>query len=395
MRKHVLFIVENQPIPYDRRVWYEALVLREEGYDVSIISPKGKGFTRSSEKMRGINVYRHPMPFEATGKLGFFVEYANALFWEILLSVRIFLREPFQIIHGSNPPDHVFLVALLFRVLGVSYVFDHHDITPENYLAKFSNKTFLYKILCLMEKLTFRTAKVVISTNESYKRIALERGGKTKDQVFVVRNGPNLSEIISVPPSKDLKNGFDYLVAYVGIIGNQECVDVLLRAVRYIVFDRAIRNIKFVIIGTGPHWGEMVKLSEEMELEKYVLFTGFVPFREFYEILSTADICVNPEYKNPFTDKSTMMKIMDYMGVGKPIVQFDTIEGRVTAGDSAIYVSENDDIAYAEVIIGLLEDPDKRERMGAIGKKRIQELLNWDKQKENLKKAYEFLEGYA
>ena len=394
MRKHVLFIVENQPVPYDRRVWYEALALKERGYNVSILSPKGKGLTRSFEKLEGINVYRHPMPFEATGKLGFLVEYANALFWEMSLSLRIFMREPFQIIHGSNPPDHVFLVALLFRVFKVKYVFDHHDLTPENFLAKFSKKTFLYKILCLMEGLTFWTAKIVISTNESYKKIATSRGGKTKDEVFVVRNGPKLSEIIEAPPNKDLKNGFDYLVAYVGVIGNQECVDALLRAVRYLVYGKGITRIKFVIIGAGPHWAEMVNLSKEMGLQDYVFFTGFVPFQEFYEILSTADICVNPEYKNPFTDKSTMMKIMDYMAMGKPIVQFDTVEGRVTAGDSAIYVNENDDSAFAESIIGLLEDPDKREKMGAIGKKRIHELLHWDRQKKNLEKAYQSLEEH-
>jgi glycosyltransferase involved in cell wall biosynthesis len=243
-----------------------------------------------------------------------------------------------------------------------------------------------------MEKLTFKTSNIVISTNESYKKIAIHRGGKNKDEVFVVRNGPDLSQVIFMPPNRELKNGFDYLVAYVGVIGNQECVDALLRAVEYIVFNKKITNIKFVIIGTGPHWQELVKLSEKMQLQKYAVFTGFIPVEEYYEILATADICVNPEYNNSFTDKSTMMKIMDYMVMGKPIVQFATTEGRVTAAESAVYVEENNDVAFAEAVIALLNDPEKRRRMADIGKKRIFDLLNWDKQKENLRKAYEYLE---
>jgi glycosyltransferase involved in cell wall biosynthesis len=257
----------------------------------------------------------------------------------------------------------------------------------------------MYRLLLMMEKLTFKTADIVISTNESYKKIAIERGKKRSGEVFVVRNGPGLSKIrpgfsksIFAPPNNELKRGFDHLVAYLGNIGNQEGIDILLRAVADIVSGKGINNIKFIIIGTGPNWKKMVKSSEDMGLAKYVTFTGFIPYEEVYVILATADLCVNPEHKNSFTDKSTMVKIMDYMVFGKPIVQFDTTESRVTAGGSSIYIENNNEIAFAEAILSLLNDPGKRREMGQIGKRRIFEKLNWDKQKLNLRAAYQYLE---
>jgi glycosyltransferase involved in cell wall biosynthesis len=391
-RKHILFIVENNSVPKDIRVWSEALTAKECGYEVTVISPKGRKSTLKYEKMDGIDIYRHPMPVEAAGKFGFVFEYLNAFFWELLLSVCIFVKKPFQIIHSANPPDHIFLIALLFKIFGTNYVFDHHDISPENYLAKFGRKDIFYKILLLMEKLTFKTADIVISTNESYKKIAIGRGNKQKDDVFVVRNGPDLSRVIFMPPNDELKDGFDHLVAYVGVIGKEESIDNLLSSVDYIVNGKGIQNIKFVIVGTGTCWEEMVDLSLKMGLSRYVCFTGYIPYKEFYEILSTADVCVNPEFANAFTDKSTMVKIMDYMVFGKPIVQFDVTEGRVTAGESAIYVEKNDVIEFAEAIIDLLNDSEKRRKIGEIGRKRIIEKLNWENQRLNLERAYKYLE---
>ena len=392
MGKHVLFISENESVPGDLRVWSEARALRDRGYEVSVISPKGGDENKAFELIEGIRVYRHPMPIEAESKVGFLVEYLNALIWEGIITIRIFFSKPFQIIHGGNPPDLIFLVALMYKLFGVKYVFDHHDIVPENYLAKFGKRDFFYWILCLLEKLTFSTADIVISTNNSYKHIAVARGKKRESEVFVVRNGPDLSRIAFVPPNEKLKDGFDYMVAYVGVIGSQEGIDVLLEAVKYIVYGRGIHNIKFIIVGKGPHWRKMSELSKKMKLEKFVTFTGFIPYIQLYEVLATADVCVNPEHRNSFTDKSTMMKIMDYMVFGKPIVQFDTKEGRVTAGDCAIYVRENDTYEFADAIVSLLNNPRKREKMGEIGKKRMFESLNWDRQEVNLQTAYEYLE---
>ena len=392
MKKHILFIIENYVVPFDVRVWSEALFAKEIGFDVTVISPRNERAKGRYEVIDGIEIYRHPMPIEAHGKFGFIFEYLNALFWEFLLSIRIFIKKPFQIIHGANPPDHIFLIALFYKLFGTKYIFDHHDLSPENYLAKFDKKDFLYKALLLMEKMTFKTANIVISTNESYKKIAQKRGGKKKNEVFVVRNGPRLSRYTFLPPNEKLKDGSDYLVAYLGFIGKQEGMDHLLRSVHYLVYKKNIKNIKFIVIGTGTIWQEMVDLSKKMGLSKYIQFTGFIPFKNLCEILSTADVCVNPEFRNEFTDKSTMIKIMDYMVFGKPIVQHETTEGRVTAGDSAKYVQNNDEVDFAESIIELLNDPEQRRRMGEIGKKRIKEKLNWNLQKTNLKRAYMYLE---
>lgn len=391
-RKHILFIVENNPVPTDIRVWAEAQTAKEFGYEVSVISPKGRNACSEYDNIGGIDIYRHQMPIEAAGKLGFVLEYLNAFLWEFLLSVRIFFKKPFQIIHAANPPDHIFLIAFCFKLFGVKFVFDHHDLSPENYLVKFRRKDIVYKILRIMEKLTFKIAEIVISTNESYKQIAMARGNKRNKDVFVVRNGPDLSRIMFKPPNSLLKKGFDYLVVYVGLIGREEGIENLLNSVDYIVNERRIQNIKFMIVGTGTCWEEMVDLSRKMGLSFYVSFTGYVPYSEFYEILSTADVCVNPEFSNAFTNKSTMLKIMDYMVFGKPIVQFDVYEGRVTAGDSSIYVKKNDEILFAEEILRLLDNQHTRKKMGEIGKKRIFENLCWDKQKIKLKEAYEYLD---
>ena len=389
VKKHILFILENNPFPQDVRVRNEALAAIEFGYDVSVICPKNKKTQGKYENLEGIDVYRHNMPLEADSKFGFLFEYANALLWEIYLSFKIFFRQRFHIIHSANPPDHVFIIALFFKIFGVRYIFDHHDICPENYLAKFQRKDLLYKLLIIMEKMTFMTADAVVSTNESYKRIAITRGKKDSNQVFVVRNGPNLNKVIFKKANNIWKEGFDFLVVYIGNIGNQEGIENLLEAVRYIVYDVNIRNIKFIVIGKGPHLENLKVEAEKMQISEYAHFTGYIPYEDFYEILATADIGVNPEHRNKFTDQSTMLKIMDYMTFGKPTVMFETTEGKVSAGESALYLSQNDNVQFAESIVELLNDKERRTRMGEIARKRITEKLNWDIQKQNLKKAYE------
>ncbi len=389
--KHVLFIVENASVPRDVRVWSEARAAKSFGYKVSVVCPKFSDEEPSLETIEGIEIHRHWRPVVADGKSGFFIEYGNALFWEFLFSLFVFVKKPFRLIHSANPPDNIFLIALFYRMFGVKFIFDQHDLCPEVYLAKFGRKDMIHRILALFEKWTFRVSDIVISTNESYKKVAVERGKKNERQIFVVRNGPDLAKIAFPEPNKALKNGFDHLVVYVGVIGAQESVDVLLRAARHIVYGKGVENIKFVLVGKGPRLEKMVALSKEMGLEKYVTFTGYVPYGEFYEILASADLCVNPELKNAFTDKSTMLKIMDYMTFGKPIVQFETREGRVTAGNAAVYVENNDEIEFAEKIVEVAQDRERRIVMGKNGKRRIEEKLNWEKQKSSLSKAYEYM----
>ena len=392
-KKHILFIVENNRFPEDIRVLNEAKAAREYGFEVSVISPgrpKEKG--NKFEVVDRITVYRHPNPLEGKSKFGLLFEYINAIFWEAFLSIKIYIKETFQIIHAANPPDHLFILAFFFKIFGVKYIFDHHDICPENYLSKFKKMDILYRCLRLFERWTFKTADIVISTNESYKKIALERGGKDSRDVFVVRNGPDLSQVTYMPPNSKWKKGFDYLVGYVGSIGNQEDIDKLIHSVDYLVHKKGIKNIKFIIVGTGTNWRNMVDLSKRLSLTEYIQFTGFVSYEDFYEIIATTDVCVNPEFRNSFTDKSTMIKIMDYMVFGKRIVQYYTIEGEFTAGDGALYVEKNDEVEFAETLLHLLSNKQKREQMGKISKKRIDNLLNWEHQKANLKNAYRYLE---
>lgn len=391
-KKHILFIVENNPVPHDIRVWNEAIAAKGFGYDVTIICPRSIKSPLKFEIFDNISIYRHYIPFEGDGKFSLIFEYLNALFWEFILSLFVFIKRPFHFIHAANPPDHIFMIAAFFKIFSVKFIFDHHDLTPENYLAKFHNEDLFYKISLYMEKISFIIADLVITTNESYKKIALTRGKKNNEEVYVVRNGPDLSRIPQISPDDKWKSNFKYLVAYVGNIGSQENLDVLLKIVEYIVFKKKVDSIKYIIIGTGPHLEQMIQLCSSMKLDQYVTFTGYIPYKDFYEILATADLGINPELSNEFTDKSTMLKIMDYMTFRKPIVQFETIEGKVTAGEAGFYVKENSIAHFGDAIINLLNDPENRKRMGEIGRKRIEEHLNWNVQKESLKAAYQYLE---
>jgi glycosyltransferase involved in cell wall biosynthesis len=386
--RHVLFIVENNTVPFDRRVWAEARAARSFGYDVSVICPFDRNRSDVRDFVDGIRIYRHPRPVEGSKTWATLLEYVNAFFWESLYSLRIYLARPFAVIHAANPPDHVFLIALAYRLAGVKFIFDHHDLTPETYVAKYGTKGLIHRILLWMERRSFQSADLVISTNESYKKIATGRGGKSEEDVAVVRNGPDLQAIPEVGPDPGLREGFRHLVGYVGIIGQQEGIENLLEAASHIVRVKNRRDIKFAVVGTGPHLKNVIQQANAMALGRYFQFFGYVPDDRLYKILATSDICVNPEFRNEFTERSTMIKVMEYMCFGKAIVQFRTIESEYSAGDAAIHVPDNDVFQFAEAILALLDDPARRERMGRIGRERVERLLSWQIQKKNLERAY-------
>lgn len=385
----VLMIVENLPVPFDRRVWQEANTLRDAGFQVNIICPTGKGFEKRYERISDIGVYRFALPFEANSGAGYLIEYGVALAMQFFLSLKIFAKEGIDIVHACNPPDTIFLIGLFYKLFRKKFVFDHHDINPELYEAKFGKKGFTYRMLLLMERLTFRTADVSIATNESYKTIAIDRGKMEPEKVFVVRSGPDLDRVRTVPANAALTHGKRYLVGYVGVIGQQEGIDLLLASVQYLVQNKGRRDIHFTIVGGGPHLNEMVELSERLGLGKFVNFTGRVSDQELLEILSTAHVCVNPDTPNAMNDKSTMNKIMEYMAMGKPIVQFDLTEGRVSAQGSSVYVENTDTQQFGECILELLEDPERRAMMGTVGRQRVENELSWRHQAPKLLEAYE------
>lgn len=386
--RHVLIIVENLPLPFDRRVWQEARTLKAAGAQVSIICPTGKGHEARFEVIEGVEIHRHPLPLEAKGALGFLLEYGAALFWETVLAWRIFFKRRFDVIQGCNPPDLIFLVALPFKLMGVRYIFDHHDINPELYEAKFEKRGFFWQLMRLFERLTFKAADVSIATNESYKAIAVERGGMEPERVHVVRSGPDLSRLKLVAPVDDWKNGRAHMVGYVGVMGEQEGIDLLIDAVEYIVYENGREDIQFVLVGGGPALDDLQRMTADRGLADFITFTGRAPDKDLFEVLSTMDIGVNPDRVNAMNDKSTMNKIMEYMSLGKAMVQFDVTEGKFSARDASLYAKPNDAIDMAGKICALVDDPGRRAAMGAYGRERVVSELNWQHQIDPLLAAY-------
>jgi len=390
--RKVLIIVENLPVPFDRRVWQEATALTRHGYGVSIICPTGKGFEARHEVLDGINVYRHTLPLDAHGALGYLVEYSAALFWQFLLSWRVLFRHGFDVIHACNPPDNIFLVGGFFKIfLRKKFLFDHHDINPELYEAKFGRRDFFYRIMLLWERWTFRTADVSIATNESYRKIAIERGHMDPARVFVVRSGPSLERLRLLPPVEPLKKGRKYMVGYVGVMGQQEGLQHLLEAARIIVRERGREDVHFGLVGGGPELDNLKRMAADLGIADYVTFTGRVPDQLLLEMLNTSDVCVNSDEYNAMNDKSTMNKIMEYMALGKPIVQFDLSEGRFSARDASVYARPNDAADMAAKIVELLDDPARRAEMGRIGRDRVENELAWPYEEPKLLAAYDAL----
>ena len=389
--RRVLILVENLPSPFDRRVWQEATALHDAGYTVSIVCPTGRGYEKRFEAISGIHIWRYAIPLEAEGAKGYAVEYTVALLRTFLLAWKVLMVRGFDVIHACNPPDLFFLIGGFFRLLGKKFVFDHHDINPELYVAKFGRRDAFYRLLLKLEYWTFRTADVSIATNESYRRIAIERGGMPAERVFVVRSGPSLERLRMLPPDERLKRGRRYLVGYVGVMGKQEGIDFLLSAARSIVVEHKRTDVHFGLVGGGTSLEEMKRLAAQLGIADYVTFTGRVPDDELLAMLNTADVCVNPDIANDMNDKSTMNKIMEYMALGKPIVQFDLTEGRYSAQDASLYARRNDARDFASKILELLDDPSRRAEMGAYGRRRVEEVLEWRHEIPRLLAAYEKL----
>ena len=312
---------------------------------------------------------------------------------EFWLSLKVLFGRGFDVLHACNPPDTIFIIGGFYKLLGKKFVFDHHDINPELYEAKFGKRGWGRKLLVALERMSFRTADMVISTNESYRNIATGRGGKNPRDVFVVRSGPDLTRIKSVPPNPALKHGRKYLVGYVGVMGKQEGIDLLLQAVQLIVHHLKRTDIHFGLVGGGTELPAMRELAKTLGVQEYVTFTGRAPDAELLEMLNTADICVNPDRANDMNDRSTMNKIMEYMALGKPVVQFDLTEGRVSAGDASWYARPNDVADLAQKMVALLGDENLRIHMGSVGRERVERVLSWQHEAPRLLAAYENLLG--
>ena len=395
--KHILILVENLPLPFDRRVWQEACALRDAGYRVSIICPTGKGFTKEHEELEGINIYRHPLRAddEQTAK-GYAREYFMALYHQTRLAWHILLKDPFDAIHACNPPDLLFLVALPFLPLGVRFLFDHHDINPELFETKFGRKRWtkrlLYRMVVLAERLTFFfSRRASIATNQSYKRIAIRRGHMDADRVFVVRSAPDLRRFQPVSPNPRWKHGKRFLVGYLGTIGPQEGLEYLVEAAAHLKSKRPANDIGWLVIGDGPTRQDIINLAKRSGVENEINFPGRLDDPTMIQAICTCDVCVNTDVATPMNDKSTMNKIIEYMALGRPIVQFDLTEGRVSAGLASLYAKPNDAKDLAERIEQLLESPTLRRQMADYGRSRVEERLAWEYSVPILLDAYETL----
>lgn len=373
----VLMVLENAPFPQDRRVWHEAEALRAAGYRVRVICPADPG-QPWREQLNGIRIYRYPGPRGGQGALGYAREYGYAMLATFALSLLVLVRDGFDILHVANPPDTFFFIAWLYKRLGKRFVYDHHDLAPEMYYARFGGRgnPLIYRALLALERRSCQLADHVIATNRSYRAVEMQRDGVPEERITIVRNGPEES-LRAVEPDPDLRKRSGTLIMYAGLIGVQDGVDYLVRALRHLIYDMGRTDAYCVIIGKGDARASCMALASQLGLDNHIWFTGYIPEADFVRYLSTADICVAPDPSNPFTDRSTMYKLMEYMALAKPIVAFDLPEHRATAEQAALYARPNDVEEFARALAQLMDDPERRREMGAFGRHRVETALAW------------------
>jgi glycosyltransferase involved in cell wall biosynthesis len=396
VQRRILIIVQNLPVPFDRRVWLECQALTGAGYRVAVVCPKGKG-DPAYQVIDGVEIYKYRPYAPGGSKLSFVAEYAYSFLataWHTL-KARVkggVIGGRFAVIQACNPPDIFWPIALAFRLERTKFVFDHHDLCPELFLSRFENPPAIpYKGLLWLERRTFRTAKHVISTNESYRQVAIERGGKSPDDVTVVRTGPDPERLKRGPADEELKRGRTYLATYIGVMGPQDGVDIAVRAADVIIREFGRDDIAFTLIGSGDSYDELVALRDELNLQGHVEFTGRAPDELVTKIMSTADAGLSPDPKNPLNDVSTMNKTMEYMAFELPVVAFDLRETRVSAQDAAVYATPNDVHEYAKALVALLDDEAARAQLGKLGRARVEDELAWSHQERAYLAVYQRL----
>lgn len=396
-RRRVLIIVQNLPVPLDRRVWLECQALRAQGYEVSVICPKGPG-DPSFHEIDGVHIYKYAPAPEAKGLLGFAIEFSYSWLRTALLSLRVRRRHGFDVIQACNPPDTYWLLALLWRICGVRFIFDHHDLNPELYISRFGRPRGVAGRLqlgglVLLERNTFRVADRVISTNGSYKRVAERRGGLDPSLVTVVRSGPDTTVMRPVYPDPAIREGADHLLAYLGIMGPQDGVENILAVMDELVHNRGRTRIRAVLMGFGDCLEDLKRECTARGLDDNVVFTGRVGPAQIAQYLSAADLGLGPDLNTPLNNVSTMNKTMEYMAYGVPAVSFDLVETRVSAGDTGVFIRSGDITAFADEIEALLDDPERRVELGLAARHRVATELDWKPQAEAYVSVFDDLLG--
>lgn len=392
----VLMVVENRPAPADARVWPEAVALRDHGLQVSIISPKGvQEYQEDYICLDGIQIYRYQLPTGDT-PAAYIAEYAVSVFKTFWLSLKVWRRHGFDVIHAANPPDTFFALGTFYRLFGKKFVFDQHDLTPEMFEVLFQARLgaaapLCHRVLRIFEWCSYRVAHLVIVTNESFERIAVQRGGCAPPKLAVVRNGPDLTQMQPSQPEPALKMGREHLLAYVGVMGPQDGVEYALQAMHTLVHIRGRRDVSLVLLGDGSHTPALRALAHELQLDDCVHFTGWTTRAQIARYLSAADIGLSPEPQNALNDASTMVKTMEYMALGIPVVAFELTETRFTAQEAGLYARPNLVDDYADKIEALLDDAPRRGRMGTLGRRRVEEALSWEHSRQHLLFVYDQL----
>jgi glycosyltransferase involved in cell wall biosynthesis len=392
---HVLIAVQNLPVPLDRRVWQEATALTEAGYRVSVICPKGPG-DPDAEVLAGVRLFKYPAPRSGETPVGFAAETAAALAHTVRLAHRIHRNDPVDVLQACNPPDTFFLLGQWLRRSGVRFVFDHHDLCPEIYETRFDRRDGpVLALLRALERNTFATADHVIATNDSYRLAALWRGSRRPDEITVVRSGPDPEVMRPGPPHPELRHGRRHLCCYLGVMGHQDGVEQLIGAVHHLTRVRGRDDCHFTLMGFGDRLDAVRALTTDLGLDDFVSFTGRADLATIGAHLSTAAVGLTPDPPSPFNDRSTMNKTLEYMAFGLPVIAFDLAETRASAGPAGVYVTDPDPVAYAAALSDLLDDPDRRRRMGAVGRRRIEEHLGWPRQAQAYVGVYDRLLGRA
>ncbi|MCK9900285.1 glycosyltransferase family 4 protein [Frankia sp. Cpl3] len=393
LRNRVLIIVQNLPVPLDRRVWLECRALTEAGYQVRVICPKGPG-DPDYQLLDGVHIYKYEPVAADSGVVSYLREFFVCWLRTARLARRVYREQGFDIIQACNPPDTYALLALLYRRRGVRFVYDQHDLCPEVYQSRFERPSrILLSGLYALEKITYRTAHHVISTNDSYRSIAMRRGGRSLEDTTVVRSGPDTDRMLPGQEYPELRKGRRFLLCYLGVMGPQDGVDNAIHALDELVNKRGRSDVHLALLGFGDCYDELRALATELNLDEYVTFTGRADHEMISQYLSTADVGVGPDPLNPLNNVSTMNKTMEYMAYGLPVVTFDLAETRVSAGEAAEYVPPGDVPAFADAIERLLEDPGRRAELSEWGRKRAVEILDWRLQVPGYVAVFDQLSG--
>jgi glycosyltransferase involved in cell wall biosynthesis len=382
-------------VPLDRRVWLEAQALSAHGYEVSVIGPRGEGRMHSlQERIDGVRILRYPQR-AASGIAGYLIEYPLSMAFTLAWLLRLRLRGPIDVIHGSNPPDLFFLFGLIGRAWGAKFVFDQHDANPELSTTKWGGRRiggFLRWLTERLEAASYRTASLVIVPNDAYARIAAERGRVPSARLAIVRNAPPSGRFRQLAAGIRAADTSTLRLGYLGVMGSQDGVDILIQGLAISRDRNPDLHMELDLIGDGEARPALEHLTEDLGLANVVRFHGYLAADLFVPILARAHLCVSPDPPTPFNDLSTMTKVVEYLAVGRPVVAFDLAETRRLIGEAGVVVADASPSGLADALVSLGRSPERLSQLEDAAWTRLDVLgLTWERSAADLIAAYDSL----